>query len=62
MYSIANYSYDCTKKCRNLEHGNAIVAALTKRSISNEKLAAYIAKICKNFAEIFDEDVSIEIK
>lgn len=35
------------------------MAALTKRSIPNEKLAAYIAKVCKNFTEIFDEDVSI---
>lgn len=58
MYTITTFDYDCTKKCKKIEHGNAITAALTKRSISNEKLAKYISKICRNFAEILDEEVS----
>lgn len=58
MYTITTFDYDCTKKCKKIDHGNAITAALTKRSISNEKLAKYISKICRNFAEILDEEVS----
>ncbi|XP_063697660.1 LOW QUALITY PROTEIN: inhibitor of Bruton tyrosine kinase-like [Culicoides brevitarsis] len=56
MHTIATYDYDCTRKCRKSEHGNSITAALTKRSISNEKLARFIAKKCRNFAEILDDE------
>ncbi|XP_053664710.1 inhibitor of Bruton tyrosine kinase [Anopheles marshallii] len=55
MFTISDYDYECTKKCRLVSHGNAITAALTKRSISDELLAAYIAKTCRNFAHVVDE-------
>ncbi|XP_055593249.1 inhibitor of Bruton tyrosine kinase-like [Uranotaenia lowii] len=53
--TIATYEYECTRKCRLPEHGNGITAALTKRSISDELLAAFVAKFCRNFAEILDD-------
>ncbi|KAH8400712.1 hypothetical protein KR009_000515 [Drosophila setifemur] len=46
---------DCTAKCRLRQHGNIITAALTKRSIPNDKLAAFLAKTCGNFANILDD-------
>ncbi|XP_037949451.1 inhibitor of Bruton tyrosine kinase-like [Teleopsis dalmanni] len=55
MFNIKNYEYDCTIKCNCRQHANAITAALTKRSISNEKLAAFIAKTCRNFADNVDD-------
>uniref|UniRef100_A0A182QEH7 BTB domain-containing protein n=1 Tax=Anopheles farauti TaxID=69004 RepID=A0A182QEH7_9DIPT len=55
MFTISNYDYECTKKCRLVRHGNAITAALTKRAVSDELLAAYIAKTCCNFAHVLDE-------
>jgi len=57
MFSISTFEYDCTKKCKNLNHANIITAALTKRSISNNHLAAFIAKTCRNFSDIVDEGV-----
>lgn len=62
MFSINNYEYDCTKKCKNSEHGKSITYSLTKKSISNESLAAFIAKTCKNYAEILDSEVSLAIQ
>ncbi|XP_055639005.1 inhibitor of Bruton tyrosine kinase [Toxorhynchites rutilus septentrionalis] len=53
--SINNYDYECTKRCHLVRHGNAITAALTKKAISDELLAAFIAKYCRNFSEILDE-------
>lgn len=55
--SIGNYDYECTRKCHLPHHGNAITAALTKKSVSDELLAAYVAKFCRNFAEILDDQV-----
>lgn len=55
MFTITDYDYDCTKKCRLVRHGNAITAALTKRAVSDELLAAYIAKTCRNFTHVLDE-------
>ncbi|XP_053674901.1 inhibitor of Bruton tyrosine kinase [Anopheles nili] len=55
MYTISDYDYECTKKCRLVSHGNAITAALTKRAITDELLAAFIAKTCRNFAHILDD-------
>uniref|UniRef100_A0A182NAV7 BTB domain-containing protein n=1 Tax=Anopheles dirus TaxID=7168 RepID=A0A182NAV7_9DIPT len=55
MFTISDYDYECTKKCRLVRHGNAITAALTKRAVSDELLAAYIAKTCRNFAHVLDE-------
>lgn len=57
--TIGNHEYECTKKCRLPSHGNAITAALTKRAISDELLAAYVAKLCRNFAEILDDQVGL---
>lgn len=62
MYNLNNYEYDCTNKCHCASHANAITSALTKRSISDENLAKYLAKICCNFGDIVDDLVnSIEI-
>lgn len=58
MFNTKNYDYDCTRKCRLRGHGNAITSALTKRSIEDDKLAAYVAKTCCNFADIVDDLVS----
>lgn len=58
MFSPKNFEYDCTRKCRLREHGNVITNALTKRSMDDEKLAAYVAKTCCNFADIVDDLVS----
>uniref|UniRef100_A0A182PG48 BTB domain-containing protein n=1 Tax=Anopheles epiroticus TaxID=199890 RepID=A0A182PG48_9DIPT len=55
MFTVTDYDYDCTKKCRLVRHGNAITAALTKRAVSDELLAAYIAKTCRNFTHVLDE-------
>uniref|UniRef100_A0A1B0BRM9 BTB domain-containing protein n=1 Tax=Glossina palpalis gambiensis TaxID=67801 RepID=A0A1B0BRM9_9MUSC len=55
MFNIKNYEYDCTSKCHFRLHGNQITMALTKRSIEDEKLAAYVAKTCCNFADIVDD-------
>ncbi|XP_050078956.1 inhibitor of Bruton tyrosine kinase [Anopheles maculipalpis] len=55
MFTISDYDYECTKKCRLVSHGNAITAALTKRAVSDELLAAYIAKTCRNFAHVLDD-------
>ncbi|KAH8233465.1 hypothetical protein KR026_008461 [Drosophila bipectinata] len=46
---------DCTAKCRLRQHGNNITAALTKRSISSQNLAAFVYKTCGNFANILDD-------
>ncbi|KAH8397186.1 hypothetical protein KR215_010290 [Drosophila sulfurigaster] len=54
MSAIKNQEYDCTAKCRQREHGNNITAAITKRSIDDQKLAAFIAKTCANFNNIRD--------
>ncbi|XP_013100750.2 inhibitor of Bruton tyrosine kinase [Stomoxys calcitrans] len=55
MFNPKNYEYDCTSKCRLRSHGNAITSALTKRSMNDEKLSAYLAKTCCNFADIVDD-------
>nr|AAL29148.1 SD05384p [Drosophila melanogaster] len=55
MSAARTQEYDCTAKCRLRQHGNAITAALTKRSIDNQKLAAFIFKTCGNFANILDD-------
>lgn len=59
MFSIANYSYEnCGKKCKNPEHGERINSVLLfKNSITDEKIAAFIAKTCKNFAHVADHQV-----
>lgn len=60
MFTIANYPYEnCTKKCKNSEHGDRINRVLVNESISDERLAAYIAKTCKNFARVQDHQVII---
>lgn len=54
MSALKNHEYDCTAKCRQRQHGNCITAALTKRSIDDQKLATFIAKTCANFCNIPD--------
>lgn len=59
MFTIANYSYEnCAKKCKNPEHGEKINSALTNTTVSDEKLAAFIAKTCRSFAHIRDHQVN----
>nr|XP_016929755.1 inhibitor of Bruton tyrosine kinase [Drosophila suzukii] len=55
MSAARTQEYDCTTKCRHRQHGNTITAALTKRSIDHQKLAAFIFKTCGNFANILDD-------
>ncbi|XP_067631426.1 inhibitor of Bruton tyrosine kinase [Eurosta solidaginis] len=55
LFNPNNYEYDCTCKCGYLKHGNRITAALTKRSIEDEQLGAFIAKTCANYADIVDD-------
>lgn len=61
MFNISNYSYEnCGKKCRNPDHGSSInrtIMANVNSSIEKEKLAAFIAKSCRNFAHILDHQV-----
>ncbi|EDW02415.1 GH21979 [Drosophila grimshawi] len=54
MSALKNQDYDCTAKCRRRQHGNCITAALTKRSIDDQHLAAFVAKSCANFSNIHD--------
>lgn len=62
MSNVKNYEHDCTRKCRCRQHGNEITAALSKRSIESENLAAFIAKTCCNFPDIVDDLVGINKK
>lgn len=57
MFTISNYNYECQKKCKNIDHGNTITRAVQRSRASDEKIAAYIAKSCKNFANITDNQV-----
>lgn len=61
MFSTKNYEYDCTRKCNLRAHGNVITSALTKRSVEDDKLAAFVAKYCCNFADNVDELVVYSI-
>ncbi|ALC41431.1 CG8060 [Drosophila busckii] len=54
MSALKNQEYDCTAKCRQRQHGNILTAALTKRSIDDGNLAAFVAKTCANFSNIRD--------
>lgn len=56
MFSMETYDYECTKKCKNALHARQIIDAATKRSVADEPLAAFIAKTCRNFAEIVDDE------
>ncbi|XP_001360463.3 inhibitor of Bruton tyrosine kinase [Drosophila pseudoobscura] len=55
MSTAKAQEYDCTAKCTCRQHGNSITAALTKRSIDNQNLGAFIFKTCGNFANIIDD-------
>lgn len=58
MFNISNYLYEnCNKKCKNVEHGDRISNVLIKNTLSDEKIAAFIAKTCRNFANILDYQV-----
>lgn len=60
MLKASNHSYEnCGKKCRNLDHGDKINRALVNSTLNDEKLAAYIAKTCRNYAHVFDHQVRI---
>lgn len=63
MFTINNYNYECTKQCKNKSHGRIINSAISKRSstICDEKLAAFVAKSCRNFANITDDEVILLI-
>lgn len=60
MFNISNYPHEnCGKKCKNPEHGERINSVLVRSSISAEKIAAFIAKTCRNFANVLDYQVCI---
>lgn len=55
MFTISNCTYEnCPKKCRNPDHGERINSVLVRDSLSDEKIAAFIAKSCRNFANVYD--------
>lgn len=58
LKQASNHTYEnCGKKCKNLDHGDKISRALVNSSLNDEKLAAYIAKTCRNYAHVFDHQV-----
>lgn len=62
MFNISNYSYEnCGKKCKNLDHGDRINRVLVNNSVALDKLAAFIAKTCRNFAHVLDHQVGKSI-
>lgn len=56
-FTIHNYDYECTKKCKCRNHGDRITSAITKKAISDENLIRFIAKTCRNFSQILDHEV-----
>ncbi|XP_046673434.1 inhibitor of Bruton tyrosine kinase isoform X1 [Homalodisca vitripennis] len=47
----------CTDKCKYKEHGKNITSVITKNSnISDYQLACYINSICKNYAQVVDDE------
>lgn len=62
MFNITNYSYEnCSRKCKNFDHGDRISYVLIHSSVEQEKLAAFIAKTCRNFTHVLDHQVRIEV-
>lgn len=58
MFNPSNFQYEnCGKKCKNPEHGERITGVLLKNSLSDDKVAAFIAKTCRNFAHVLDHQV-----
>lgn len=58
MLRASNHLHEtCGKKCKNPDHGDKINRVIVNSLLSNEKLAAYIAKTCRNYAHIFDHQV-----
>lgn len=45
---------DCTQRCRSRNHGQILTSAITKRSVTDEALAAFIKATCANFIKAFD--------
>ncbi|XP_031631768.1 inhibitor of Bruton tyrosine kinase [Contarinia nasturtii] len=51
MFNISNFQYEnCGKKCKNPEHSERITGVLLNNSLPDDKIAAFIAKTCRNFA------------
>lgn len=48
---------ECTKHCKSRNHGQILTSAITKRSVSDEALAAFIKATCANFLKAFDYEV-----
>lgn len=44
--SKQTHSPDCTNKCHSTHHGDAITAAITKRSVTDSDLCAYLTYMC----------------
>lgn len=58
MLKVSHHSHEnCGKKCKNLDHGDKINRALVNSTLNDERLAAYIAKTCRNYAHVFDHQV-----
>lgn len=59
MLNISNFTYEnCGKRCKNFDHAQKICnVLLTNHTISDDKIAAFIGKTCKNFAHILDQQV-----
>lgn len=37
---------DCTRECRSVKHGDQIIAALTKRAVTDSQLRSYLDYLC----------------
>lgn len=60
MSTITTYPYEsCPKKCKNPVHGDRINSVLINGNVSDDKIAAFIAKTCRSFAYVLDNQVII---
>lgn len=55
--SSTSADFECTRKCKNVVHGNLITSAITKRAIDETLLISYLTKICRNVLENTDDKV-----
>lgn len=51
---MSNLDQECTSQCRSIEHGNIITAAITKRSISDAELCAFLNYTCNRCESVID--------
>lgn len=59
MFTIATYPYpECTLgKCKKSQHGYRVIEAIARSRSSDDLLARFVAKACRNFARVTDAGV-----